>query len=65
MTDNETRTPVPVFEEQTGYLCLSDGRYRQVVLRFEWPNFYFLWTKDKPKVEIRLRIDRLFRLLVK
>ena len=61
MTD-ETRTPAPFFDEQTGYLCLGDGRHNQVVLRFKWPYFYLMWKKDKR--EIPVRIDHLFRMLV-
>jgi hypothetical protein len=58
----EAVTPQPVFEPDTGFLCLSDGKYRQVVLRFEWPFFYILWRKG-PKKEIPLRIDELFKLI--
>jgi hypothetical protein len=60
---SETRTPAPVFDEETGYLCLSNGAVRQVVLRFKWPFFYVLWKKGE-KQEVPIRIDELFRLIL-
>lgn len=59
----ETRTPAPIFEEETGYLCLSNGAVRQVILRWKYPYFYVMWKKGD-KQEIAIRIDELFRLLL-
>ena len=56
------RTPVPIYDEQTGYLCLTDGRYRQVVARVKGAYVYLMW-KRRPKQEIAIRIGDLFNLI--
>jgi hypothetical protein len=55
---------MPIFESESGFLTLSDGRYRQVIFRFRWPFFYVLWKKGNNKIEVPIRIDELFRLLL-
>lgn len=57
----ENRTPIPVFEPETGFLVLTDGRIRQVVLRFEWPNLHLYWKKGKE--EIPLSVGDFFHLV--
>lgn len=61
-SENITRTPVPQFDPQTGYLLLSDGCKNQVLFRFEWPYLYLLWRRG-PKEEVPLHIGDLFRLV--
>lgn len=58
----DDRTPVPIFEPQTGFLCLTDGQHRQVVARVRGAYVYLMW-KGKPKREVRVRIGDLFNLI--
>jgi hypothetical protein len=52
---DESRTPVPVFEESTGRLYLEDGTARQVIARFgEDGNIYVWWRWGRREVPLTL-----------
>ncbi len=57
---NKNVTPVPVFDEETGYLYLHDGTHRQVYLRKDSKAVYLWWKRDK--VEVRVTLDDLHSL---
>jgi len=58
----EDRTPVPYYEPSTGFLCLTDGKYRQVVARVQGAYVYLMW-KSRPKQEIPIKIGDLVNLV--
>ncbi len=59
---NGSVTPVPVFDEETGYLCLSDGTHRQIVCRKDREAIYVWWKLSKKEVRVTLSdLHSLFR----
>jgi len=58
-------TPVPVFDEETGYLLLKDGKRVQVICRVkEGTTLLFLWKRSGEEIEIPLTLEELHKLLI-
>ena len=51
---DRSATPTVAWEESTGYLCLSDGRHRQIVCRREGGYIYLWWKRDRKEHRISL-----------
>lgn len=56
---NESATPYPVFDEETGYLYLCDGTCRQIICRFHRGQILVWWKKGK--TEYPLVLDDFLR----
>jgi hypothetical protein len=50
-----TSTPIPEFEESTGYIILRKGKQRQVICRVsEEGHLLFLWRRTKEEVPVTI-----------
>ena len=64
-TIGESCTPWPVYDKASGYICLTDGKYRRVVARLNDKGEIFLWWRTPDgKKEVKLRVEDILKAIL-